>query len=545
MHKTNRWVASATAGALIALGSVGITLPAQAAGPDLLPITITNESGLTDNVHLYVLGTDLASGRLGWIDSSGTFQAWPAGSNPPSAAPDASLNLDASGSSTTVKVPRGFSGRVYFSFGEKLPFSLTQDGLVQPAPWAGNDPTANILFDWTEFTYNDAGLWINSSQVDMFAVPHSVSVTDSAGQTSTTGETFPGGRETVIETLRSDPEWARTVVTGDDGNVLRVLAPGKAAEAGLLNPTYLDSYIAQAWAAYGSKDLKVTPFSDRPELTYTGRTSGTRMSFTDSTGATVASFERPTSADVWGCDGALHAPNDSVVGPIARTLCAALIRGTLGDSTAEPITDSSKFYTTQPVNKYAKAVHAAMKDGRAYAFAFDDVGAFESLVHSGDPVSARIELSPFNSSGTQPGDGASDNDGSVRLVNALNGMCLSVPSSSGGVPSWAFNDGQKVTVLDCIDSNNQNWQMTEGTIRTENDLCLDVAWGATTDGTPVQIANCSGNPAQQWVLSDAGDLVNPQANKCLDVSGNGVLNSATELQIWECSGKPNQKWSTR
>jgi hypothetical protein len=434
---------------------------------------------------------------------------------------------------------------VYFSFGEKLPFALTQDGLVQPAPWAANDPTADILFDWTEFTYNDAGLWINSSQVDMFAVPHSVSVTDSAGQTSTTGETVPGGREAVIETLRSDPEWAQTVVTGSDGNVLRVLAPGKAAEAGLLNPNYLDSYIAQAWAAYGSKDLKVTPFSDRPELTYTGRTSGTRMSFTDSSGATVASFERPTSADVWGCDGALHAPNDSVVGPIARTLCAALIRGTLGDSTAEPITDASKFYTTQPVNKYAKAVHAAMKDGRAYAFAFDDVGAFESLVHSGDPVSARIELSPFDSSGTQPGDGGSHNDGSVRLVNALNGKCLSVPSTGGGVPSWAFNDGQKVTVLDCIGSSNQDWQMADGTIRTENDLCLDVAWGATTDGTPVQIAHCSGNPAQQWILSDAGDLVNPQANKCLDVSGNGVLNSATELQIRECSGLPNQKWSIR
>jgi hypothetical protein len=61
----------------------------------------------------------------------------------------------------------------------------------------------------------------------------------------------------------------------------------------------------------------------------------------------------------------------------------------------------------------------------------------------------------------------------------------------------------------------------------------------------VQIAHCSGNPAQQWILSDAGDLVNPQANKCLDVSGNGVLNSATELQIRECSGLPNQKWSIR
>ena len=36
-----------------------------------------------------------------------------------------------------------------------------------------------------------------------------------------------------------------------------------------------------------------------------------------------------------------------------------------------------------------------MADGKAYAFAFDDVGNFESLVNDGDPRSAGIMLSPF------------------------------------------------------------------------------------------------------------------------------------------------------
>ena len=40
-----------------------------------------------------------------------------------------------------------------------------------------------------------------------------------------------------------------------------------------------------------------------------------------------------------------------------------------------------------------------MVDGKAYAFAFDDVGAFESLVHDGDPRSASIILSPFGAGG--------------------------------------------------------------------------------------------------------------------------------------------------
>ena len=36
--------------------------------------------------------------------------------------------------------------------------------------------------------------------------------------------------------------------------------------------------------------------------------------------------------------------------------------------------------------------------------------------------------------------------------------------------------------------------------------------------------------------------MNPQANKCLDVTGNITANS-TPTQIWTCSGGANQKWT--
>ena len=284
---------------------------------------------------------------------------------------------------------------MYFSFGDKLDFRLTPDGLVQPAPWADGDPNQNILFDWSEFTYNDSGLWLNSSQVDMFAVPHSVSVTGSDGATSTTGQVKSGGRQAVIDGLRSDPAWAGTVQTRGDGTVLRVLAPGKAAGTGKLDPAYLDSYISSAWQAYESKTLTVVPFGDRPDTKFYGKTSGNVMTFTDGSGAQVASFNKPSSASVWGCDGDLPSPNDQVVGPISRTLCAALNRGTLGTIDTQPSTNAADFYTNSPTNQYAKAVHNSMVDGKAYAFAYDDVGNFESLVHSGDPTSAALDLSSF------------------------------------------------------------------------------------------------------------------------------------------------------
>ncbi|MEV4350743.1 beta-1,3-glucanase family protein [Actinoplanes sp. NPDC049596] len=362
---------------------------------NVLPVTVSNKTGRGDSVFLYVLGVNLTTGKLGYVNSAGAFTAWTGGGSVPVPAPDVSITGPANGASTTIKVPRNLSGRLYMSFGQKLDFRLTTDGLVQPAPWAGGDANHDILFDWSEFTLNDSGLWLNSSQVDMFAVPHIVSVTGGNGVTSKTGELKSGGRQAVINAIKASPDFAKSVVTRADGTVLRVLAPGKAADAGLMSPTYLDSYISGAWNAYSSKNLTVVPFTDQPSVRYTGRTSGNVMNFTDSSGKTVASFTKPSTANVWGCDGALAAPNDQVVGPIARTLCAALTRTTLGRLDTQPSGTAADFYQGNPANLYAKAVHENMVDGKAYAFAFDDVQNQESLVHDGDPRQAGITLTPF------------------------------------------------------------------------------------------------------------------------------------------------------
>lgn len=517
-------------------------------GPDRLPLTVTNSTGRGESLHLYVIGVDLGSGRLGYVDGAGTFRPWPAGSNPPSPAPDASIDGSGSGGKTTLQLPRGFSGRIYFSLGEKLKFLLTPDGLVQPAPWAPNDPNRDILFDWSEFTYNDAGLFINSSQVDMFAVPHEVSVTGATGQTKSTGRIVDDGRTKIIDAMRAQPGWERSVVTRGDGTVLRVLAPGKAVGLGLLDGNYLSGYIDQAWGAYAGRTLTVQPFADRPDVKFLGRTSGSTMSFTDGSGATVARFQKPSNNSVWGCDGDLPSPNDLVVGPIARSLCAALNRGTLGTVDLQPSTDAAQFYRNSATNHYARIVHANMADGKAYAFAYDDVGAFESLVTDGDPRSAGIVLSPFTGptgGGTGGGTGGTGGGGggggtvpptstSGALVSSWNGLCLDVPTSR-------FLDGQRVQMWTCNQSGAQRWSLNGGRLESQGGMCLDVAGGGTADGTPVQIAGCSGNAAQKWALSSSGDLVNPQADKCLDIK-DWVNARGAALQIWTCAGSANQKW---
>jgi hypothetical protein len=510
---------------LAGLSSTVVAEPAHAVGPALLPVTVTNTTGRGDAVYLYVIGVQLATGRLGYVTSGGTFVPWSGGQLPPVPAPDASIPGPGNGGNATIQLPRGFSGRVYFALGQKLKFFLTPDGLVQPAPWAAGDANRDILFDWSEFTYNDSGLWLNSSQVDMFAVPHAVTVTGANGVTKRTGDLVANGRNAVIDGIRGQSGWANTVYTRSDGTVLRVLAPGKAAGAGLLSPTYLDSYIASAWNAYTTKTLTVVPFANQPSVKYYGRTSGSTMTFTNGSGQVVASFNRPSSASVWGCDGDLPAPNDQVVGPISRTLCAALNRGTLGTVDTQPSTNATDFYRNTPTNQYARLIHANMADGKAYAFAFDDVGGFESLVYDGDPRAAGLVLSPFGGGG---------GNAAAAVVSNWNNKCIDVPSSN-------FVDRAQLQMWNCNGTNAQKWTFTGTALQSQNNKCMDVDGGSTANGAVVQLWTCNGTGAQQFTLNAAGDLVNLQANRCIDVKDwNGA--DGAKLQLWDCTGTANQKW---
>jgi Beta-1,3-glucanase/Ricin-type beta-trefoil lectin domain len=511
----------------VPLGAAVAAAPAEAVGPNLLPVNVTNNTGRGDAVYLYVIGINLNTNRLGYVNQGGAFTPWPAGQIPPSPAPDVAINGPGNGGSTTIQFPRGLSGRVYFSLGEKLKFFLTPDGLVQPAPWAAGDANQNILFDWSEFTYNDAGLWLNSSQVDMFAVPHAVSVTGSSGMHKT-GELLNNGRNNVINGVKAQAGWANTVYTRSDGTVLRVLAPGKAAGAGLLSATYLDSYITSAWNAYTGKTLTVVPFADQPNTRYFGRTSGNVMTFTNSSGAVVASFNKPSSADVWGCAGNLPAPNDLVVGPISRTLCAALNRGTLGTVDTQPDLNAAGFYKNSPTNQYARIIHANMADGRAYAFAFDDVGHFESLVTDADPRSASITLSPFAGGGTTPPAG--------RSLSNANGLCLDDRSSSTA-------NGNAIQIYTCNGTAAQQWTYVEaGSTLHVLGKCLDIPGGATANGTKLQLWDCNNTGAQVFIKRADASYYNPQSGRCLDDPG-WSSTPGTQVQIWDCNGSGAQRWT--
>ncbi|MFF3907603.1 glycoside hydrolase family 64 protein [Streptomyces sp. NPDC001848] len=387
---------AAAAALLAAVFSVQAPSTAAAAVPDTIPLKVTNNSGRSGPVYLYDLGTQLSTGQQGWADANGTFHAWPAGATPPVDAPDASIPGPAAGQSTTIRIPK-FSGRIYFSYGQKLVFKLATGGLVQPAVQNPSDPNHDILFNWSEYTLNDSGLWINSTQVDMFSAPYAVGVKRADGTTAGTGHLKPGGYNGFFTALRGQPGgWANLIQTRSDGTVLRALSPGHGLETGAVPASVMDDYVNRVWQKYATTSLTVTPFADQPNTRYYGRVSGNVMNFTDASGAVVTTFQKPDADSIFNCHKLLDAPNDQVRGPISRTLCAGFNRSTLLISPNQPDTNPADFYRDTVTNHYAREIHARMADGKAYAFAFDDVGNQESLVHDGSPQQAYLTLDPFN-----------------------------------------------------------------------------------------------------------------------------------------------------
>ncbi|MFJ9558960.1 ricin-type beta-trefoil lectin domain protein [Streptomyces fuscichromogenes] len=133
-----------------------------------------------------------------------------------------------------------------------------------------------------------------------------------------------------------------------------------------------------------------------------------------------------------------------------------------------------------------------------------------------------------------------------------------VPWPNRSPSSQKRTTGTKATVTATVTSadgsppgiwnrNGKNWQKgdvrSDGTIRSMG-LCMDVAWGASRNGAVIQLAVCSGNPAQRFRLNSGNGLVNPQADKRVDVKDEQTGNG-TRLQLLDCNGQDNQKWSTR
>ncbi|MFJ8885861.1 PQQ-dependent sugar dehydrogenase [Streptomyces sp. NPDC102402] len=119
-------------------------------------------------------------------------------------------------------------------------------------------------------------------------------------------------------------------------------------------------------------------------------------------------------------------------------------------------------------------------------------------------------------------------------IKGIGGKCVDVAAG-------ATADGTQIQLYGCNGTPAQSW--TVGTDQTLRALgkCLDISGGATADGTKVQLYGCNGTGAQKWAPQTDGTLKNPVSGKCLDAAG-GSSADRTKLHLWTCNSGANQKW---
>ena len=404
-----------------------------------MPLTLVNNTGSYPNsaMWVYIVGSDLTTGQQCYVRADGTRVAVTPSLNGPDGYADLSIPFAGSGS-TTITLPT-MSGRVYVSIGAKLKFRVVTDGngrsaLQYPAAWVPSDPSYTVLHDCMEFTFGTGGMFCNTTMVDMFSVPMAIQLRGAS--TQTTGTLKAGGRDAIFAGLAALPDYRGLIV----GNHVRVIAPGHGIDGGLFSPTYLDPYVTEVWNAYAGKDLRVKINA----TTYTGRVTGGQLRFSGG----VAPFAKPSTKDIFYCNGALGAPNDGLTGPVAAQLGAAFNRSTLRDFPDQPVSDPAQYYKTPISNHYARVLHENMVDGRAYGFPFDDVGDFASYIQDTAPTGITLTLTPF-SGGTQPSlplsqgrpaTASSTENASLGAGNAVDGSTTTRWSSAFADPQWISVD---------------------------------------------------------------------------------------------------------
>lgn len=149
------------------------------------------------------------------------------------------------------------------------------------------------------------------------------------------------------------------------------------------------------------------------------------------------------------------------------------------------------------------------------------------------PSGGASVLGPVTPSATPP---VTPSPTPVDAIVGIGGKCVEV---AGG----ATANGTRIQLGTCTGAANQRWTRSSGATITARSLgkCLDVRSSGKENGTPTQLYDCNGTGAQVWQVRADGTWLNPQSGRCLDAEGGQGVDGA-RLYIWDCHGGANQRW---
>ncbi|TDV57494.1 RICIN domain-containing protein [Actinophytocola oryzae] len=78
-------------------------------------------------------------------------------------------------------------------------------------------------------------------------------------------------------------------------------------------------------------------------------------------------------------------------------------------------------------------------------------------------------------------------------------------------------------------------------VNPQSNRCMDVSGVSTAEGAQIHLWDCHGGTNQRWTRTASGE-VRVYGNRCLDVNGNGTANG-TKIQIWTCNNSAAQHFT--
>ncbi|KAF2729816.1 hypothetical protein EJ04DRAFT_446470 [Polyplosphaeria fusca] len=348
----------------------------DAAPAGYLNVALQNKSS-SSQVFAYITGLDLSNNnRPIFIQSDGRTVYSPTSPSSTGAAlaADVAIPLGAPGNTVNAVIPKIAGGRIWFSIDGKLTFLLNPGpAVVEPSVTNSSDPNINVNWCFAEFTYNDAQLFANISYVDFVGVPVGMSLTNSSGNTQSVPGMGASGLSTVVSEVQAQAKrdgrpWDKLVVSSN-GKPLRVLSPNNLLVGNSHAwDGYYDAYVQQVWSRFQGTDLIVNTQAAAGNLT--GRVANGKLTLPQ-----AGDFNAPSAADIFSCStGPFATGSNAARNAVIPRLAAAFNRSTLLDATQFPNGSSPQnYYKNAVTNHYSRIVHSVQRDGRGYAFPYDDV----------------------------------------------------------------------------------------------------------------------------------------------------------------------------
>ncbi|KAH8727743.1 hypothetical protein GQ44DRAFT_69379 [Phaeosphaeriaceae sp. PMI808] len=345
----------------------------------MLQIALQNKSN-SNNVYAYITGRAIERDNTPiFVQADGQslyYPTTPRDTQQPLQA-DVAIPLGAPGNTVTVTIPKIAGGRIWFSIDSRLTFLLNPGpAVVEPSVTNPSDPNFNINWTFCEFTYNQAQLFANISCVDFISIPIALTLTNAEGRTHSVPGMGADGLQRVVNELRAQAKrdgrpWDKLIYEAN-GQPLRVLSPNNLLVGNSSAwDGYWNLYTDAVWDKFRREDITINTQAAAGNLT--GRIYGDELQL-----GQAGSFLPPSARDIFSCStGPFATGSNQARNAVIPRLAAAFNRSTLlsspGNNFPNGNNPSGYYRDLETTNHYARVVHEVQKDGRGYAFPYDDV----------------------------------------------------------------------------------------------------------------------------------------------------------------------------